>query len=55
MLQVDVSDTAATSQDDSTLEFVPAIPGRLSYIQDASGRGLCDWFLPYMRQREFIG
>ena len=36
-----LSDTAATSEDGSSLEFNPAISGRESYIQDASGRGLC--------------
>ena len=40
MLPINVSDNAATSQDDSSLEFVPAIPGRQCYIQNASGRGL---------------
>ena len=35
-----LSDTAATSQDGSSLEFVAAITGRQCYIQDASGRGL---------------
>ena len=40
MLPINVSDTAATSQDDLSLELVPAIVGRQCYIQDASGRGL---------------
>ena len=35
-----LSDTAATSQDGSSLEFIAAIAGRHCYIQDASGRGL---------------
>ena len=34
-------DTAATSQDGSSLEFNKAIAGRQCYIQDASSRGLC--------------
>ena len=40
MLPLNLSDTAATSQDGSALEFIAAIVGRQSYIQDASGRGL---------------
>ena len=35
-----LSDTAATSQDGSSLEFIAAIAGRQCYIQDASVRGL---------------
>ena len=41
MLLPNLSDTAATSQDGSSLEFIAAIAGRQCYIQDASGRGLC--------------
>ena len=41
MLPLNLSDTAATSQDGSSLEFIAAIVGRQCYIQDASGRGLC--------------
>ena len=41
MLPLNLSDTAATSQDGSSLEFIAAIAGRQCYIQDASGRGLC--------------
>ena len=41
VLPFNLSDTAATSQDGSSLEFIAAIPGRQFYIQDASGRGLC--------------
>ena len=41
MLLPKISDTAATSQDGSSLEFIAAIAGRQCYIQDASGRGLC--------------
>ena len=40
MLPLDLSDTAATSQDGSSLEFISAVAGRQCYIQDASGRGL---------------
>ena len=40
MLLLNLSDTAATSQDGSSLEFIAAIAGRQCYIQDASGRGL---------------
>ena len=40
MLLLNLSDTAANSQDGSSLEFIAAIAGRLCYIQDASGRGL---------------
>ena len=39
VLPLNLSDTAATSQDGSSLEFIAAIAGRQSYIQDASGRG----------------
>ena len=42
MLPLNLSDTAATSQDGSSLEFIAAIAGRQCYIQDASGRGLWD-------------
>ena len=41
MLLPKISDTAATSQDGSSLEFIAAIAGRQCYIQDASDRGLC--------------
>ena len=37
---LNLSDTAATSQDGSSLEFIAPITGRQCYIQDASGRGL---------------
>ena len=40
MLPPNLSDTAATSQDGSSLELIAAIAGRQYYIQDASGRGL---------------
>ena len=40
MLLLNLSDTAATSQDGSSLEFIASIAGRQCYIQDASGRGL---------------
>ena len=36
-----LSDTASTSQDDSSIELLAAITGRQCYIQDASDRGLC--------------
>ena len=42
MLPLNFSDAAATSQDGTSLEFIAAIAGRQCYIQDASGRGLCD-------------
>ena len=35
-----LSDTAATSQDGSSLEFIAPIAARQCYIYDASGRGL---------------
>ena len=41
---VNLSDTAATSQYGSSLEFIALIAGRQCYIQDASGRGLCRAF-----------
>ena len=41
VLPLNVSDTAATSQDSSSLEFIAVIAGRQCYIQDACGRGLC--------------
>ena len=41
MLLLNLSDSAATSQDGSSLEFIAAIAGSQCYIQDASGRGLC--------------
>ena len=41
MLLLNFLDTAATSQDGSSLEFIAAIAGRQCYILDASGRGLC--------------
>ena len=41
VLPLNLSDTAATSQDGSSLEFIAAIAGRQCYIQDTSGRGLC--------------
>ena len=40
VLPLNLSDTAETSQDGSSLEFIVAIAGRQCYIQDASGRGL---------------
>ena len=40
-MQLNLSDTAATSQDGSSPEFIAAIAGKQCYIQDASGRGLC--------------
>ena len=43
VLLLNLSDTAATSQDGSSLEFVTAIAGRQCFIQNASGRGLCPW------------
>ena len=43
MLPLNLSDTAAASQDGSSLEFIAAIVGKQCYIQDASGRGL--WFV----------
>ena len=43
MLPPNLSDTAATSQDGLSQEFIAAIAGRQCYIQDATGRGLCTW------------
>ena len=40
MLLLSLSETDATSQDGSSLEFFAAIAGRQCYILDASGRGL---------------
>ena len=40
VLPLNLSDTVATSQDGSSLEFIAAIAGRHCYIQDASGWGL---------------
>ena len=40
MLPRNLADTAATSQDGSSLEFITAIAVRQCYIQDASGKGL---------------
>ena len=39
-LPIHFSDTAITSQDGSSLEFVAATEGRECIIQDARGRGL---------------
>ena len=41
MLPLNLSDTAATIQDGSSLEFIAPIVGRQCYIKDASVRGLC--------------
>ena len=46
MLPLNLSDTAATSQDGSSLELIAAIACRRCYIQDASGRGLCPLYPP---------
>ena len=40
VLLLNLSGTAATSQDGSSLEFIAAIAGRQCFIQDASGRGM---------------
>ena len=45
-MPLNLSDTAATSQDGSSLEFIAANAVRQCYIQDASGRGLCCPVLP---------
>ena len=47
VLPLNLSDTAATSQDGSSLDFIAAIAGRQGYIQDSSGRGLW-WFRSHM-------
>ena len=39
-MPLNLSDTASTSQDGSSPEFVAAIAVRQCYIQDVSGRGL---------------
>ena len=54
MLPLNLSDTASTSQDASSLEFIAPIVGRQFYIQDASGRGLCEPFPPAALQRRHI-
>ena len=41
-LPIHISETAVTSQDGSSLEFVAATAGRECNIQDARGGGLCD-------------
>ena len=41
MLPLNLSVTAATSQDGSSLEFITVIAGRQCYVQDTSGTGLC--------------
>ena len=41
VLPLNLSDTAATSQDGSYLDLIAAIAGRQCYIHNASGRGLC--------------
>ena len=41
MLLLNLSNTAATSQDGLSLEFIAAIAGGQCYIQDASGRWPC--------------
>jgi hypothetical protein len=40
VMQLNFSDTAATSQNGSSIEFIAPIAGRQCYIQDAIGRGL---------------
>ena len=52
MLPLNLSDTAATSQDGSSLEFIAVIAGRQCYIQDASGRGLCP--PPFVIEHHFL-
>ena len=47
MLPLNLSDTAATSQDGSSLEFIAAFAGRQCYIQDARSRGLCSLFTKF--------
>ena len=41
MLPIHISDSAATSQDGSSLEFVTANMGRKCFIQNARCGGLC--------------
>ena len=50
VLPLNFSDTASTSQDGPSLEFMAAITGRQCYIQDASDRGLCQVLVPYSKQ-----
>ena len=45
MLPLHLSDTAATSQDGSSLVFIAPIACRKGYIQDASDRGLCYYII----------
>ena len=40
-MSLNLSDTAATSQGGSSLEFIAPIAGKQCYLLDASGRGLC--------------
>ena len=54
MLPLNLSDTAATSQDGSSLEFIAAIAGRQCYIQDASGRGLCTLGHRYFKNIDLV-
>ena len=44
-MSIHISDTAATSQEGSSLEFVSATAGEECYIQDARCKGLC-WQFP---------
>ena len=52
MLLLNLSDTAATSQDRQSLEFIAAFVGRQCNIQDASGRGL--WTLNLLMCAGFL-
>ena len=55
VLPLNLSDTAATSQDGSSLEIIAAIAGRQCHIQDESGTRL--WGLPEvdLRAQQEIG
>ena len=54
VLPLNLSDTASTSQDGQSLEFIAAIVGRQCYIQDASGRGLCPLLLGLTQTLRFV-
>ena len=54
MLPLNFSDTAATSHDGTSLEFIADIAGRQCYIQDASGRGLWELFYKHLCHNSLI-
>ena len=54
MLPLNLSDTAATSQDGSSLDFIAAIADRHCYILDASGRRLWALLLGFKTGGKYI-